>query len=703
MKYKCSSKNNYTVIGICDIKKFNEKISKFKDKSWTQITIPKKLTISSKNLDLKTITKCNINIKITSTKIISTPSSDASNIEGINITGKILLINGWLCQNVLYISDTISQSIHSVKFDIPFNTYIVIDKDVDIDNDTYCVYSCIENIFIKPLDRRTLINSTKVFLFAHRITQPSKPIENMPNAFIYLAQKDDVDTEIVRVEFDKANKKIIATSTGLSKTEFNPNIVVFIISIINSTDYVIKHEAHINSKENGDKFVEMLNGKSFEVGDIVNVYYIGKDSVILTNFPNANENYVLQDKIAQSFIITEDGIIKNVLPNKIKLNDANNEPIFIMEFDRIYKSVLVESTGNIANPRFANQDYFKAKFFTIVDLEKTIKGNEDASGFVIEFNSRGFDYNHIIKLEYKERNKVVITNFPDSKTPIYNPKGMEEYFEVTKSGLKPFIPPDSGNTFIYLAEKDNINTEMVRLNFDQNNKKIIAKSTGRTRNDITPDVPIFSVAIRDSNGTNKYQGNIQIRENGNKFVENLNDKSFEYGDRVDVYYVGKDHVVLTNFPNINRNYALQDKLTQSFIITSNGLIKNVLPNKIKLNDINGDPIFIIEFDRIYESVLVEYTGNIANPAFVDQEYFTATFDTIVKLQSTIKGNENGRRFENEFNSRGFKYNDVIKLEYKERLKVVITNFPDSNTPIYNPQGSEESFVVAENGLQRKIP
>ena len=64
MKCKCSLNNNYEVIGLCDIEKYNQKISEFKDKSGTQISIPEKLILPNDKLSIKEVIKLYLNIRL---------------------------------------------------------------------------------------------------------------------------------------------------------------------------------------------------------------------------------------------------------------------------------------------------------------------------------------------------------------------------------------------------------------------------------------------------------------------------------------------------------------------------------------------------------------------------------------------------------------------------------------------------------------
>ena len=75
-------------------------------------------------------------------------------------------------------------SIHSVKFKVPFSAYIIIYSNVDLDNDSYCIYPCVEDIFINILDERTLSKSVALFLFAYKTTLIKK-VRKLTNSFVF--------------------------------------------------------------------------------------------------------------------------------------------------------------------------------------------------------------------------------------------------------------------------------------------------------------------------------------------------------------------------------------------------------------------------------------------------------------------------------------------------------------------------------------
>ncbi len=103
------------------------------------------------------------------------------------------------------------KSIHSVNFNIDFNTHIVIDKNTDIDNDKYCVYPCVEDVSVRTLNKRTISKNVTLFLFAHKIITPIPPPIpiNIPNKFIFSSTFNENMSEI---SFN-SDKKLIVTST----------------------------------------------------------------------------------------------------------------------------------------------------------------------------------------------------------------------------------------------------------------------------------------------------------------------------------------------------------------------------------------------------------------------------------------------------------------------------------------------------------
>lgn len=165
MYCKCTNGYNYQVEGVCDIKDFTPITSR----EWKQIVVPEILSIPECYPNIEEIERVYVNVVITSTRIIETPSSNG-NVEGVNLTGYKLIVDGDICQTVVYTADDCHQSLHSINFKYPFCTYIVINNDIDICDDKYCVKVCVEDLFAKVLNSRTIFKSVSLFLAAVKVS-----------------------------------------------------------------------------------------------------------------------------------------------------------------------------------------------------------------------------------------------------------------------------------------------------------------------------------------------------------------------------------------------------------------------------------------------------------------------------------------------------------------------------------------------------
>lgn len=165
MRCQCSVKDNYEVIGICKI----DKLACICDEeAWTQISVPQVVALPDNKPNLKVINKIYNSVDITNTNIISTPVSTVPNAEGVKLTGRKLLVEGNVCQTVIYTSGAACQSVHPVNFKIPFCTYIILNCDVDLELDKFCVVPCIEDVYAEILNERTLFMNITMFLLARK-------------------------------------------------------------------------------------------------------------------------------------------------------------------------------------------------------------------------------------------------------------------------------------------------------------------------------------------------------------------------------------------------------------------------------------------------------------------------------------------------------------------------------------------------------
>ncbi|MPQ42424.1 DUF3794 domain-containing protein [Clostridium tarantellae] len=339
----CSNKNNYEIISLCDIKKFTEKNGPFNANSaWTQISIADIFNLECDKHNIESIEKVYINVSITHTKIIETPKSPNINSEGMTLTGKKLLIDGYVCVKIVYTSLTKVQSIHTVKFNIPFCTYIVIEENADIFNDIYCIESCVEDVFLSLIDCRTIFQNITLFLFAHKETlncpspQPPKdnctiqagaqpiqaqPFQSQPESSIInesssiqysktpinpitnitanlIEVKNEEDLTILTIELN--NNKFITNYTGDITNRTLEDSLYFSLLLEDKNGFV-KTYNELKANEIADTFATNLNNISFEDGDKLLLSYIDNNKISIIN-NIFNTEYKLQDTM-EEFII----------------------------------------------------------------------------------------------------------------------------------------------------------------------------------------------------------------------------------------------------------------------------------------------------------------------------------------------------------------------------------------------------------------
>ena len=311
---KCNSNCNYEVISLCDIKKFNKEIGILRNMPWTQFTVPETLNIPKEKPPIKSIQKVYINIEITSSKIIQTPKTSVSNSEGMLLTGKKLLIDGNICEKIIYNSCVPNKSLNSLEFKIPFSTYIVINHDADIYNDKFTIKTCIEDVFATPLSEKTIFQSTTLLLFANRIsTDPIPPDPSVPTAVfngIIINNSDGI--EVATVTLDLINKVILVESTGEIPNQTLGSQEYFSL-ILRTSDNFIEVLSTLESDEDATNFFNDLNDSNFDFTKSIELRYLDNTKITITDLPDKTQSFnpvaIEGTSGIQSFSITDAGLI----------------------------------------------------------------------------------------------------------------------------------------------------------------------------------------------------------------------------------------------------------------------------------------------------------------------------------------------------------------------------------------------------------
>lgn len=145
------------------------------DDKWTEFFLPEIVDIPTQKPDMEGILEVNSRVIIISQRVVKTPlvtggnaGEAITNSECTRLTGRKLVIEGFLIQKVIYTAAVEDQSIHSADFSMPFSTFIIIDKDTPL-SQKYRITPYIEDIFSCRLSERSVFKNTTIFIKASKI------------------------------------------------------------------------------------------------------------------------------------------------------------------------------------------------------------------------------------------------------------------------------------------------------------------------------------------------------------------------------------------------------------------------------------------------------------------------------------------------------------------------------------------------------
>lgn len=149
---------------------------------WKQMDVAETLQLPAQKPNIEQINAITITTDIVRTKVIVTPRSfndtvtppvAVPNLEGKRLTGRKLVIEGQLCQQIEYTADLIAQPVHSVHFYVPFSSYIVVPLEVTVNGTTmdsmdvtFDVNACVEDVIACVLDPRRIFKQVTMLLYA---------------------------------------------------------------------------------------------------------------------------------------------------------------------------------------------------------------------------------------------------------------------------------------------------------------------------------------------------------------------------------------------------------------------------------------------------------------------------------------------------------------------------------------------------------
>lgn len=181
----CISNELIEIKGICNTKDVNSVIIEFP--YWKQMYISETLLIPAQKPDVENIISVDISTSIINKHVITTPRTyddtlpvpvPMPNLEGKVLTGRKLIIEGQICQKVVYTANEPDQPVHSAHFYVPFSSFIVVPKDivftdangVEIVRDAldvnFDVNVCIEDAAVCVLDNRRILKQVTLMLSA---------------------------------------------------------------------------------------------------------------------------------------------------------------------------------------------------------------------------------------------------------------------------------------------------------------------------------------------------------------------------------------------------------------------------------------------------------------------------------------------------------------------------------------------------------
>ena len=77
------------------------------------------------------------------------------NYEGFFLTGKKIFISGTVVTNYKYSTNHYIKTIHNIKFETPFSTYVTLDEEF-IDKDDFSTHVYVEDIKVRTLDDKKI-------------------------------------------------------------------------------------------------------------------------------------------------------------------------------------------------------------------------------------------------------------------------------------------------------------------------------------------------------------------------------------------------------------------------------------------------------------------------------------------------------------------------------------------------------------------
>ena len=144
---------------------------------WKQMHITETLQVPEQKPDIEVINSVEVWVDILRKQVIKTPRSYTAggeplpNLEGKLLSGRKLIIEGQLCQKVVYTALEPSQPVHSAHFYVvPEEVTFPIAGGESVTEDSYNVNfdvnCCVEDVAVCALDKRSILKQVTLMLYA---------------------------------------------------------------------------------------------------------------------------------------------------------------------------------------------------------------------------------------------------------------------------------------------------------------------------------------------------------------------------------------------------------------------------------------------------------------------------------------------------------------------------------------------------------
>ncbi|MCY6958952.1 DUF7507 domain-containing protein [Clostridium brassicae] len=131
--------------------------------SFKQLSREEYVKIPCQKPDAEEILNTVVDIEITNTRVIKTPI--ITSLEGQNLTGFKLIVEGVLNQKVEYIACDEKQSVHAAHFRVPFSTFIILPESY-VEGTNIEIEAVVEDIYSKLVNKRTVFKNITFMILA---------------------------------------------------------------------------------------------------------------------------------------------------------------------------------------------------------------------------------------------------------------------------------------------------------------------------------------------------------------------------------------------------------------------------------------------------------------------------------------------------------------------------------------------------------